>query len=94
LALENEKVTDAGTLYAVGTGLILIGVVVIIAVVLVSFSHARREGNSKAGGAVIIGPLPIVFGTDRESLKTVLLLSIALTALLIIAMAFYYLMFR
>jgi uncharacterized protein (TIGR00304 family) len=88
-------VTDAGTLYAVGTALIFIGVlVIIIAVILVSVSGARGKGNVKAGGAVIIGPLPIVFGTDRESLKTVLLLSIALTALLIAAMTLYHLLSR
>lgn len=87
--------TDAGTLYAVGTALIFIGVlVIIIAVILVSVSGASGKGNVKAGGAVIIGPLPIVFGTDRESLKTVLLLSIALTALLIVAMTLYHLLSR
>ncbi|MCS7124256.1 MAG: DUF131 domain-containing protein [Candidatus Bathyarchaeota archaeon] len=41
---------------------------------------------AKGGGAVIIGPFPIVFGTDKESVKVVLWLSIALT---IIAFALF-----
>ena len=80
--------TDSGALCAVGTALIFIGVlIIIIAVILVSVSGASGKGNVKAGGVVIIGPLPIVFGTDGKSIRKVLLLSIALTVLLISAMA-------
>ena len=87
--------TDLGALCAVGTTLIFIGVLIIIfAAILVSVSGAIGEGNVRAGGVVIIGPLPIVFGTDGESIRKVLLLSIALTVLLISAMAIYYLLFR
>ncbi len=32
---------------------------------------------------MIIGPVPIVFGTDKKALKTVLTLSIVLTLLLL-----------
>ncbi|NIQ06235.1 MAG: DUF131 domain-containing protein, partial [Candidatus Korarchaeota archaeon] len=48
----------------------------------------------RGGGAVIIGPFPIVFGTDKESVRTLLLLSIALIVLLLVFMAFYYYVFR
>ena len=86
---------DAGALCAVGAVLIFIGVlIIIIAVILVSVSGAKGNRNIKAGGAVIIGPFPIVFGTDGESIRKVLLLSIALTVLSISAMAIYYLLFR
>jgi uncharacterized protein (TIGR00304 family) len=46
----------------------------------------------EGGGAIVVGPFPIIFGTDKESIKTVLLLSIALTILLIIMMVIFYLM--
>ncbi|MCK4474502.1 DUF131 domain-containing protein, partial [Candidatus Bathyarchaeota archaeon] len=36
------------------------------------------------GGVLIIGHFPIIFGTDKEAVKAVLLLSLALTVLLII----------
>jgi len=55
-----------------------------VATALIALSKNRKKGNVKGAGAIIIGPIPIVFGTDKESLKTVLRLSIVLTALLII----------
>jgi uncharacterized protein (TIGR00304 family) len=85
---------DSATLYALGIALIFVGVIiVIIAVVLFSVSSADR-GKVKGGGAIIIGPIPIVFGTDKKSLKTVLVLSLALTVTLVVAMVVYYLLFR
>ncbi|MBC7130100.1 DUF131 domain-containing protein, partial [Candidatus Bathyarchaeota archaeon] len=44
----------------------------------------KGEAKVKGGGAILIGPFPIVFGTDKESLKAVLWLAIVLTVLLII----------
>jgi uncharacterized protein (TIGR00304 family) len=93
--LENGKVVDAGTLYASGIALIFIGVlVIIVAIVLISVSGAKGEGRARGGGVVMVGPIPIIFGTDKKSLKTVLLLSLALTVLAIVAMTVYYLLFR
>jgi uncharacterized protein (TIGR00304 family) len=60
---------------------------------LLSVSGAGR-GKAKGGGAVIIGPVPIIFGTDQKSLKTVLLLSLTLTVMLVVAMVLYYLLLR
>jgi uncharacterized protein (TIGR00304 family) len=75
---------DTGTLYGLGLTLILVGVIImVIATLLMFFSNANEKGKVRGGGAIIIGPIPIVFGTDKESLKTVLLLAIALTVLLI-----------
>lgn len=85
---------DSATLYALGIALIVVGVIVIaIAAVLLSVSGAKK-GKVKGGGAIIIGPFPIIFGTDKESLKTVLLLSLALTLTLLVAMVVYYLILR
>lgn len=94
--MRGWKVTGAEALYALGFALVLIGILIIIAaVILVSILGAKRgKGKVKAGGAVIIGPVPIIFGTDKKSLKTVLLLSVALTVLLIVAMVVYYFLFR
>lgn len=84
---------DAGTLYWLGLALVFIGVIVIVvATLLVVFSNIRKGGKVKGGGAIIIGPVPIIFGTDKESLKTILLLSIVLTIILVIATVILYLM--
>ena len=85
---------DAAVLYTLGLVLVFVGVaIIIIAVVLLSVSGVRK-GKVKGGGAILIGPIPIVFGTDKKSLKTVLLLSLALTVMLVVAMVVYYLLLR
>jgi len=87
-------VIDSATLYALGIALIFVGVIVIaIAAVLLSVSGSKK-GKVKGGGVIIIGPFPIIFGTDKKSLKTVLLLSLALTLMLLVAMVVYYLILR
>jgi uncharacterized protein (TIGR00304 family) len=55
--------------------------------------EGEGEGNSKmrGGGVIMIGPIPIIFGTDKKSVKSVIVLALALTILLII---WYYLMLR
>lgn len=86
---------DAETLYGLGIVLIFTGIIVtLIAVILLFISSVREKGKVKGGGAIIIGPFPIIFGTDKESIKTVLLLSIILVILLAIVTVIFYLVFR
>ena len=76
---------DAQTLYSLGTALAFAGfLIVIVATAFILLSKSGNTGKARGGGAIIIGPIPIIFGTDKQSLKTVLLLSIILTALLIV----------
>ena len=83
---------DAEVLFGLGFALIFAGILIIlIAVVLLFVSGVREEGKVKGGGAIIIGPFPIIFGTDKESIKTVLLLSITLAILLAIVTVIFYL---
>ena len=85
---------DSATLFTLGMALIFVGVLImVIAVVLISISGVRK-GKVRGGGAVIIGPVPIVFGTDEKMLKTVLLLSLGLTVMLVVAMVMHYLLLR
>ncbi len=85
---------DSAFLYALGIALIFVGVlIIVVAVILLSVSGAKN-GKIKGGGAIYIGPVPIIFGTDKKSLKTVLLLSLTLTVLLVAAMVVYYLLLR
>lgn len=84
----------ADVLYALGTALIFVGLVIIALAFLSLVILSAEKGKVKGGGAIIIGPVPIIFGTDKKSLKTMLLLSLALTVLLVIAMILYYFLFR
>lgn len=86
---------DAETLYGLGIALIFAGILIIIlAVILAFFSNVKEAGKVKGGGAIIIGPFPIIFGTDKETVKMVLLLSLALTVLLIVVWVMFYLLSR
>jgi uncharacterized protein (TIGR00304 family) len=76
---------DAEALYTLGFALIFAGILIVLVAFIVFFvSSAKGKAKMKGGGAIIIGPIPIIFGTDKESLRTILLLSLALTLLLVI----------
>ena len=77
-------------LWNFGVALVLLGfALAFIAMIWLVFSGARNGRTKiKGGGAVIIGPIPIVFGTDKESVKVILVLSIVLVVLLLIFMMF------
>lgn len=75
---------DIQALYSFGAVLIFVGVIIIVvAAALILARNSGKTGKVKGGGAIIIGPIPIVFGSDKESLKTILMLSIILTVLLL-----------
>jgi uncharacterized protein (TIGR00304 family) len=67
------------SLATLGFVLVLVGCVVILVALVLSFlASVENKGRVKGGGALIIGPVPIVLGTDAESVKTLLILSIIL----------------
>jgi uncharacterized protein (TIGR00304 family) len=61
--------------------LILLGIVLIILgmFILMLFLWRAGEGRGEAGGVVIVGPVPIVFGTSQRVAATVMVLAIVLT---------------
>ncbi len=75
--------------------LIFVGTLLIFIDVLrrtVRSDSSRREGHVDVGGAVIVGPIPIVFGSNKDVTKVMLILAIALTALAItLTLVNYYL---
>lgn len=81
-------------LFLAGFALIVVGVLIVVLALLLVSVRSAGKGKVRGGGAVIIGPVPIVFGTDKKSLKTILLLSIALTALALVVFVVNYLLAR
>jgi uncharacterized protein (TIGR00304 family) len=83
---------DASGFFSLGTLLIIVGVIVVILAVILS-STSRGNGEKakvKSAGVVMIGPIPIIFGTDKKSATTVIALALALMIILIV----YYLLVR
>ncbi len=58
-------------LFEVGLLLVFIGFILIITGFLLTYKKGGR-----GGGIVLIGPIPIVWGTDKESIKWLLLISL------------------
>ena len=92
MGLLGELLPSVGFLVLlIGLALVVLGVVLVIA----RRGSKRNRGNVKegernkrelrAGGVVIFGPIPIIFGTDR---KTLLIAVVAVFALI----AFYILL--
>lgn len=77
-----------------GIVLILAGVVIIAVAVFLLSIRGAGKGKVRGGGAVIIGPIPIIFGTDKKSLRTILVLSLVLTVLLLVVIIVQYLSLR
>ena len=85
---------DLEVFYAVALALIVVGIIVIIAAIIAASAHSAKRGKVKAAGVIMIGPIPIIFGTDKKSVKAVLALALALVVAVIIAMVVFYWLLR
>ncbi|MDI6885254.1 MAG: DUF131 domain-containing protein [archaeon] len=72
-------------LITVGFLLVFIGILVILAGIFSMAYQAwktggveKPEGGVRGGGVVMIGPIPIIFGTDIGALELVMILAIVL----------------
>ncbi len=83
-------------LFSTGFALVVVGVIILVVTILILSvrSAGKGTGKVKGGGAIIIGPVPIIFGTDKKSLKTVLILSIVLAVLLFVIFIVEYFLLR
>jgi uncharacterized protein (TIGR00304 family) len=80
---------------ALGTALIVVGIIIIVAAIVIASTRGGGKGGKvKGAGVIMIGPIPIIFGTDKKSVKTVLALALALVVAVIIAMLLYYWLLR
>jgi len=78
-----------------GEVLITAGVILIVAGILLTFiggaitagSQSKEKGEVKAAGVVMIGPIPIIFGSDRGMAITGVVLALIL---MIVAYLLFY----
>ncbi|MCD6300635.1 MAG: DUF131 domain-containing protein [Staphylothermus sp.] len=65
----------------IGIALIFVGFLIIF---IGMFSGTRKEGHVETGGVIIIGPIPIVFGSSKNISLLMLILAIVLTTLVLL----------
>jgi len=84
---------DVEVAYLFGFVLVVVGLLVVV-VSLIFMSRRRspseRKTDVRGAGVIMIGPIPIIFGTDKQSVKEVLLLALALTVVVFIITVVYY----
>jgi uncharacterized protein (TIGR00304 family) len=72
-------------IFVIGLLLALVGfAVAILAFIFAILRSARGAGQVRGGGVVMIGPVPIVFGTDKQSARILVLLGIILMVVLLL----------
>lgn len=68
----------------IGLILVIFGFILAIAgAFIVAIRGRHGGGETRGGGVLLIGPIPIVFGSDRGSMKTLLVLAIVLMGLML-----------
>ena len=76
----------------VGFVLIIFGfVLAFAAMILLAFRSTRGSGKTRAAGVLLIGPIPIIFGTDKDSVKGLMILAIVLILVVLVIMFLPYL---
>jgi uncharacterized protein (TIGR00304 family) len=71
----------------IGFVLVIIGfVLAFVAIVVAAVRTRGRPNSTRGGGVLLIGPIPIVFGTDRETAKLLMVLAILLIVIFLIFM--------
>ena len=85
---------DLSVFYALGTVLVVAGIIVIVAAIALAAKGGSKKGKVRGAGVIMIGPVPIIFGTDKKSVKTVLALALVLTIVVLIIILFNYWLLR
>ena len=71
-------------LFNIGLLLALAGFALAIVAIFVAILRSAKGTGQVGGGIVMIGPVPIVFGTDKGSVRILILLGIVLMIVLLL----------
>ncbi len=79
--------------YPIVIALVAVGVIIILVVIVLASIGAKKD-KIHGAGVIMIGPIPIIFGTDKKSVKSMLVLALALTIVVLIITFVYYWLLR
>ncbi|MCS4539000.1 MAG: DUF131 domain-containing protein [Thaumarchaeota archaeon] len=69
----------ANELVHLGVLLAFAGIAIIMVALFLMFSKRGGEGRVQGGGAVLIGPIPVVWGTDKRWIFVAIALLLIIT---------------
>lgn len=75
----------------IGINIFEIGLLIIFAgfiLIILGFLLMAKEGG-RGGGVILIGPFPIIWGTDKESVKWLVLISLIFILIYLFLLVFY-----
>jgi uncharacterized protein (TIGR00304 family) len=74
------------TIAGIGLALVIFGfVLAFVAVIILTFMSRPGVNRTRGGGVLLIGPIPIIFGTDRDSVKVLMILAIVLIVVVMLS---------
>ena len=85
---------DPTVFYAIGITLVVVGVIVIVAAIILASIGGAKKGKVHGAGVIMVGPIPIIFGTDKKSVKSVLALALSVTIVVLIINVVYHWLLR
>jgi len=71
-------------LSSVGFGFILLGIGIVIIGMILSSSGTGQSGQIQGGGIILIGPVPIIFGTSTAMLLPLVIIAIIFMILMFV----------
>lgn len=75
---------------SIGVALIIIGIIIIITTIIIGLIRNVKKIGVSGSGVIIVGPIPIIFGKDKASVKAILALALILAVVVLIIMVLNY----
>jgi len=76
----------ASATFTLGLILVLVGIALSFVAGIVMALRQGRGGRARGGGIVMIGPFPIIFGSDAKTVKVLIFLAILLMVMFLVIM--------
>jgi uncharacterized protein (TIGR00304 family) len=91
--LVGGKSVDPTFFYVIGIALVAVGVIIILTVIVFA-SIGAKKCKVRGAGVIMIGPIPIIFGADKKSVKSMLTFALSFTIVVLIITVVYYWLVR
>ncbi len=70
-------------LFLAGYSLVFLGIIIIVlAMFMFVFKSIKGKTETKGGGIIFIGPIPVIFGTDVRIAKWLIIVALIITLML------------